>query len=504
MLSGAERSVPDERCHGNPLVSAASRPRKHKNRRRRRESRERVEDLSPMEGARVPPEVSTYAELHDLFHLFQWLLQELLIVQPDDPITYLIHLLQWNNQQVPRVFLLGPPSSGKKTLGKLVSEKLRVPFLTPESLMANGTSGLVQEAVTLSESQQEIPAELWLRILQERLQDSDCLRRGWLLAGLPWTHHQARVLQTNGVIPEHVVFLEADDHVLMERSWTKKLNSDREGEAISKEATQENLRKYREQELSFRTCYEGLVRGVNADQPLTEVVTKVLGFVRTSVRSSAPHRTRVVLLGASGSGRSLQASRLSHTLCLVNVDCVQLLQQEVVAGNKLSSTIAGFLNNHEPVPDILVLRVLCARLEQPDCAARGWVLHHFPRTENQATLLLHSGHMPTRVLLLDVTDNVAKERICQHYTDPITGKRYLATLQPPPNATVAARLRRAPRDEPNSVQKRLDTFRAMLPGVLKVLGGVERIHGDQDPDTIAELLESKAINPRLKPLSFGD
>uniref|UniRef100_UPI00358EBD9E adenylate kinase 8-like n=1 Tax=Myxine glutinosa TaxID=7769 RepID=UPI00358EBD9E len=325
------------------------------------------------------------------------------------------------------------------------------------------------------------------------------------------------------------VFLEAGDRVLMERSWGNKLNSDTEGETISKESAQENLRSYREEELSLKSCYEGFIRGVDAEQPLTEVVTNVLGFLRTGVKSRAPHRSRVVLLGPPGSGRSLQAELLSRTLCLVNesmdglkekmnkwkecmatkglkvnIGKMKLLQQEVVAGNKLSSTIAGFLNNHQQVPDILVLRVLCARLEQRDCAATGWVLHHFPRTDNQATLLLLSGHIPTRVLLLDITDTVAKERICQHYTDPITGKRYLATLQPPPNSTIAARLRRAPRDEPDSVQKRLDTFRAMLPGVLKVLGVVERIHGDQDPDTIAELLQSKVINPRLKPLSFGD
>ena len=31
-----------------------------------------------------------------------------------------------------------------------------------------------------------------------------CALQGWLLAGLPWTRHQARVLQTNGVLPQHV------------------------------------------------------------------------------------------------------------------------------------------------------------------------------------------------------------------------------------------------------------------------------------------------------------
>ena len=53
-----------------------------------------------------------------------------------------------------------------------------------------------------------------------------------------------------------------------------------------------------------------------------------------------------------------------------------------------------------PVPDDMVMQVLRRRLEQLDCASRGWVLHGFPLTRDQAELLSSEGHKPNRSAIL--------------------------------------------------------------------------------------------------------
>jgi adenylate kinase len=48
------------------------------------------------------------------------------------------------------------------------------------------------------------------------------------------------------------------------------------------------------------------------------------------------------------------------------------------------------------VPDSLILPLLKERLGKLDCVSRGWVLHGFPKTRDQAEALERSGFSPNR------------------------------------------------------------------------------------------------------------
>jgi len=50
------------------------------------------------------------------------------------------------------------------------------------------------------------------------------------------------------------------------------------------------------------------------------------------------------------------------------------------------------------VPDSLVLGVLKERLSKLDCVSKGWVLHGYPKTREQAEALESSGFLPNRYL----------------------------------------------------------------------------------------------------------
>lgn len=68
----------------------------------------------------------------------------------------------------------------------------------------------------------------------------------------------------------------------------------------------------------------------------------VLSFLLTDVLTAAPHTPRVVLLGPTGSGKSLQAANLARKYNLVEVDFKQLIQQRTASGSKVGATMKPF------------------------------------------------------------------------------------------------------------------------------------------------------------------
>ena len=55
-----------------------------------------------------------------------------------------------------------------------------------------------------------------------------------------------------------------------------------------------------------------------------------------------------------------------------------------------------FFCDFRTVPDDLVLQLLKSRLAQLDAVTKGWVLHGFPKTREQAESLARAGYEANR------------------------------------------------------------------------------------------------------------
>jgi adenylate kinase len=113
---------------------------------------------------------------------------------------------------------------------------------------------------------------------------------------------------------------------------------------------------------------------------------------------------RVVLLGAPGSGKGTQASRLAADTGARHISTGDLLRAEVAAGSRLGHRVAEYLDAGELVPDQVLLQ-LTLPLVEAAAADHGYLLDGYPRSVEQARELaagVSAAAGVTRVIFLSV------------------------------------------------------------------------------------------------------
>lgn len=95
-----------------------------------------------------------------------------------------------------KIIMLGAPGAGKGTQAKMIAEKYQVPHVSTGDIfranIKNGTE-LGMEAKKYMDQGQLVPDELTVKILLDRVAQTDC-KNGYVLDGFPRTIPQAEVL----------------------------------------------------------------------------------------------------------------------------------------------------------------------------------------------------------------------------------------------------------------------------------------------------------------------
>ena len=123
---------------------------------------------------------------------------------------------------------------------------------------------------------------------------------------------------------------------------------------------------------------------------------------------------RIVLLGAPGSGKGTQATRLKEALGVAHVSTGDLLRAQVAAGTELGRAAKAVMEAGQLVSDDIVLGMLESRLGEAD-TARGFILDGYPRNLAQAEaldrLLSRIGQPLEHVVQLDVDEELLFQRL---------------------------------------------------------------------------------------------
>ncbi|XP_062446890.1 adenylate kinase 8 isoform X1 [Rhea pennata] len=464
----------------------------------------------------LPPPMGAYAEERELFQLLQNMLEGLLIHKPDEPIQYMINHLKQNNDNAPRICILGPPASGKTTVAMWLCKHLDAIRISQETLLFKDISVLTKEAKAYKERKQRIPNALWANLIQERLSNVDCIKQGWILEGFPENQEQAWMLQSSGIIPVHVVVLYAPDTVLIERNSGKRLDPFTEEvyhttfdwpsdpvvqqrlvkpEDTSEQETSKKLLEYHRNFPGVFQTYQKFLKLVNADQPCMDVLSQALTYVQTRHRSAAPFTPRILFCGPPGSGKSLQAALIAQKYGVVNICCGQLLKEAVADKTKLGELVKPYFDNGCPVPDNLVVKILTERLNTLDCVTSGWVLCDFPRDLEQGEQLRKARIIPNRVFFFNLPYESIMERLSQRRIDPVTGERYHTTFRPAPALEIQARLKQNPKDKEENIEMRLEAYYRNVKELEEFYEDAFYVNADQDPRVVFEFIESCIIKP---------
>lgn len=464
----------------------------------------------------IPPEFSNYAEKHGIFQIYESLLTKLIIEQPADPLTYMIGLLE-QESEVPQIIIHGPPAAGKRTMSVMAAKHFDCVHITLDNLLAESDSKSAKKAQEYISAKETVPTHIWVSLIKERLQKEDCISKGWLLEAFPQTREQAQALQAEGINPRHFVLLEAPDTVLIERVMGKRIDPET-GDVYhstfdppsdlavvqrlvpdsksSEKVMIQRLMEYHRHIDGILMCFEKIHKSINVDQPKADVFSQVLSYLKMNHRNNAPHTPRLILLGPTGCGKSVQAELLASKYGFVNVSCTELIKQSLVDDSKLGEAVRPYIDRHMLVPDDLVLQLLKSRLAQLDAVTKGWVIHGFPKTREQAESLARAGYEANRVIFMDVPTDTILERLTLRSVDPVTGERYHLIYNPPRTNEVKQRLHTSPKDVESAVNSRIAQYQAYIEEIAEYYEeSAQHINADQDIHTVFECIESIIVNP---------
>eukprot|EP00111_Clytia_hemisphaerica_P004674 TCONS_00013423-protein len=399
---------------------------------------------------------------------------------------------------VPEIVVVGPPGSGKRSISRLVADRLGCILIAKEDLVK-------------CQNDLEI-----VKTLKDRITQYDAIEKGYLIEGFPENRAQALQLQLEGIYPKHVVLLDAPDSVLSERVIGKRIDpmtgdvyhvtfhpppSDAihrvkpDPTSCKEDEMNERLAKHHRHIGGILRCYSNTFKMINADQPREDVLSQTLAYLQSKERNNAPHTPRVVLLGPTGAGKREQASLLCSKYHLVHVCCDDLIKQMLVNESELGQSMKPYEERGVRIPDELVTKALTMRLSQLDAVKRGWVLHGFPKTRMQLDSLIEQGYEPNRVVVLNIPSDTAVERISLRSVDPETGYRYHLLYNPPQSTEVKERLAMHPTDEESEVLKRYTDYQVNIKDIMEYFTTAQHVNGDQDRQAVFESIETIVVNP---------
>ncbi|HRH04904.1 MAG TPA: adenylate kinase [Burkholderiaceae bacterium] len=171
---------------------------------------------------------------------------------------------------------------------------------------------------------------------------------------------------------------------------------------------------------------------------------------------------KLILLGAPGAGKGTQATFICEKFKIPQISTGDLLRATVKSGSPLGLELKKILDSGALVKDELVIKMVQARIAEPDCA-HGYLFDGFPRTVPQAEAIRAQGLKLDYLLEIQVPFEDIIERMSGRRSHPASGRTYHIKFNPPQvegldDITGEPLVQRAD-DHIDTVTKRLDVYR---------------------------------------------
>ncbi len=192
----------------------------------------------------------------------------------------------------------------------------------------------------------------------------------------------------------------------------------------------------------------------------------------------------LLIMGPQGSGKGTQAQKLSRELNIPHISTGDIFRENIKNSTELGKEAKEYIDNGELVPDNLTIKIVLDRLEWSDCGD-GFILDGFPRNSTQAKALDEKVKIDYAILV-DISDEVAIERISSRKTCNSCGKIYAKT-----NETKCSEcngdLYVRDDDTPETVRKRLEVYHENTKPVIEHYiekGSLVKVNGENEIETV--------------------
>jgi adenylate kinase len=206
-------------------------------------------------------------------------------------------------------------------------------------------------------------------------------------------------------------------------------------------------------------------------------------------------RVNLVLIGAPGSGKGTQASRIAQRYSIPHISTGDILRAAVRAGSNLGRQVAAILKSGGLVDDALITSLVRERLAEPD-AVDGFVLDGYPRTVVQAEALEDMpGATPIIAALIavgheEIVRRLSRRRVCGSCGITQSVSNDTGAMADPCPYCGGALMRRQD-DDPVTVRRRLETYAAFADPLIdyyRARPTFASVDGLREPDAVTVAL----------------
>ena len=202
----------------------------------------------------------------------------------------------------------------------------------------------------------------------------------------------------------------------------------------------------------------------------------------------------------SGAGKGTHGPKIEELLGIPQLSTGDMLRAAVAAKTEVGLKAAAVMKAGGLVSDDIVIGIIRDRISEPDCKF-GFILDGFPRTLVQAQaldkMLAEEGACVTKVVELQVPDEVLEERICGRWIHKTSGRSYHVKYAPPKSMKddeTGDALMQRPDDTASALVKRLMGYHSETVPILdhyKPNGVVAVVNANQGMDGVwGEVLQS--------------
>ncbi len=199
---------------------------------------------------------------------------------------------------------------------------------------------------------------------------------------------------------------------------------------------------------------------------------------------------KISVLGPQGSGKGTQSALLTSKLNIPAISMGQLFRDEVEQKGKYADEVEKIMNKGEMVPERISKVLLVNRLSRDD-VKNGYIIDGFPRNMEQYEYFHRDIDEFTHVIVINLSDEKAIERISGRRICSECGKVYHMVYYPPQYDEICdecgKKLEIRDDDKPEVIKRRLEVYHTYTEPVIEKYreeGILYEVDGDQSIEDV--------------------